>query len=188
MKNARALPTTPAVLAVLVALAGVARADEPRQADPVLPPLVRPTPLVPRSGEKTLFDFEDGSVPEASTAAYGLKFVTRTERSKDNIGVYTWAIDSGGGAEGTHHSLRLDVASGNFYIWTECLDRRRYLEAARGANRFSFWIKLPRGWGDGLSPYNNFHIGTYLRDPRVWRGEPESNNNHHYFQLYLRPD
>jgi hypothetical protein len=145
---------------------------------------IEPVPLVPISARTSLLDFESGPIPTPSKTAYGLHFYTA---SPSNRGVYTWSIDPTQGAAGTHRSLRLDVRSGQFYFWFLSDDRKAYVPGARGASRLSFWIKVPPGWGQGGHEYQNLNVGTYLRDPLVWKGQPETRNNHHYFQLFLVP-
>jgi hypothetical protein len=173
------MPRSP-VLALVLALA----ASTSALADGPAP--IRPVPLVPRSGDVTLLDFEDGRIPRFATDPWGLQFFVANQY---NSGVYTWAIDDTTGANGTRRSLRLDVQQGQFYFYWLSNDRRLWLDAARGQNRMSFWLKLPRGWGAGVDRYQNFNVGTYLRDRRVpGPGQVESKNNHHYFQLFLVPD
>jgi hypothetical protein len=120
-----------------------------------------------------------------SEAGYGLTFF---RENRWNSGRYRPSIDDACGARGTRRSLRLDVERGQFYFYVASDDRRRFIEAARGANRMSFYLKLPPGWGAAAGRYYNLNVGTYLRDRRVFHGEPESGNNHHYFQIFATPD
>ena len=85
------------------------------------------------------------------------------------------------GAVGTNYCIKdhsPSTSDNTFYI--DNRSSRTLIEEAYGANRFKAWIKLPVGFTQ--APDNNFHFGTYTRDPEIY-SNVQGSHYYHYFNL-----
>lgn len=126
-----------------------------------------------------LMGFEEGSL---TTSSGGLFFKYENDRTHGPDYQYI-GVEYGDGAEGTGSYLKDIVTKGNIYIYYYGTDSPviKTIPQAKGADRLSFYIKLPEGYPLG-NDYN-FHVGTYTKDPI--NGDPYQAGSHyyHYFNI-----
>jgi len=86
------------------------------------------------------------------------------------------------GAAKTNRALRLTVLEGNSTLYYLPKPGTKVLiPQASNADRLSFYIKLPENYPSGQD--NNFHVGTYTRDPI--NGDLSQNGAHYYHYLNI---
>jgi hypothetical protein len=125
-------------------------------------------------------DFENGTIPDPNVQPYGFHFYTN---SATNSGIYTWTVDTTRGANGTSNSMRFDITEGYPYFYWLSFNDAALVPTSLGMNRFEFYVSAPPGWIAGHT-YQNFNIGTYLRNEWTASGN-ETDNLHEYIQLNL---
>ncbi|GEM_PF-1983408 len=134
--------------------------------------------LIPLYAAETLTNFEHGDLG-TSTGGYFSEYENDRTHGPD---IQEVGIASNQGADGTSRCLYDTVTEGNIYLMYYADPERKVLiPQASGANRMSFYIKLPSGYP--LSADYNFHVGTYTRDPV--NGDLFQNGSHyyHYFNI-----
>ncbi len=133
---------------------------------------------IPLNAAEMLSAFEQGNL-NTSTGGFFREYESDRTHGPD---YQTITVDNSQGAEGTSACLSDTVTEGNIYImYYANPDRKVLIPQASGANRMSFYIKLPDGYP--LANDYNFHVGTYTRDPI--NGDPFQNGDHyyHYFNI-----
>lgn len=134
--------------------------------------------IMPLYGAEILSNFEQGDL-STSTGGYFSEYEADRTHGPD---IQTVGIANNHGAEGTSRCLYDTVTEGNVYLmYYANPERKVIIPQSSGANRLSFYIKLPNGYP--LASDTNFNVGTYTRDPI--NGDPFQNGNHYYHLFNL---
>lgn len=121
----------------------------------------------------TLVDYENGRLQSTSGGAFRYYFEDRS----------VLTLEPNQGMDGTNQSLRVHTLLDNFHIWwIQNSQQRDLIPEGRGCNRMSFFIKIPENYpiSSRNQTDNNFHLGTYTRDPQI----PSNIQGVHYYHLY----
>lgn len=128
---------------------------------------------------EALSNFEDGNLI-TSTGGEFQKYEGIPGDSDTRIQTIDVANDIG--AAGSSRSMHLSITEGNSCAYYFSIPGQKALiPQADAAERLSFYMRLPIGYPRGGD--NNFHVGTYTRDPDS--GDLSYNGDHfyHYFSL-----
>lgn len=128
---------------------------------------------------EALSDFEDGTLA-TSTGGEFRKY--EGVPGDSDTRVQTIEVTTGIGAAGSSHSMHLNITEGNSCVYYYSIPGQKLLiPQADGANRLSFYMRLPEGYPRGGD--NNFHVGTYTRDPESTDLSYNGDHFYHYFSL-----
>jgi hypothetical protein len=123
----------------------------------------------------TLVDYENDSLQSGSGGAFRYYQAGRSILS----------LESTQGMDGTNQSLHVNTLEDNFHIWwIQNPNQRDLIPESLGCNRMSFFVKLPENYpiSSRGQTDNNFHLGTYTRDPQI-SSNIQGVHYYHYFNI-----